>query len=526
MLICVPLDASAQAQKTDVHALGAAGNGTTDDTTPIQQAIDRQAATGGGEVVIPAGTYLCSSIHLRSNITLHLGPGATILGRPDIAAYDPPERLGFKNASDRETSFFHHALLWGEDLQHIAITGEGEINANFTRRLGPKPIALKRCRFVKIQGITIRNAPNYNISMIGTDFVEIDGVTILHALADGIDPDSCRNVRISNCHIEAGDDAIVLKSSFSLGYHRSSENITVTNCFLATSCNCFKIGTETGSDFKNIVVSNCIMSGLAGIAPASSGIAIETVDGANVEGVTISNISMSFVRAPIFARLGNRGRDMPQPVPGYLRNVSISHLVVADASMPCIIVGIPGHPIEDLAISDAHIQISGSGMTRESSWNTPENIREYPDPDMFGPLPADALFVHHVKRVSISDVSFRILEKFWRLTVPDDAHVQWKIPLPSNAVSSSPRRAIVCDDAEQLYLYRVTCWAGSTRNPSVLLFRVTHSSFDCSPSDPAAPLVLQVDGEACQDNTITNSMGHTHTTFVNGAHPSQALFSH
>ena len=198
----------------------------------------------------------------------------------------------------KKTSFFHYALIWGEDIEHIGIIGQGIIDGNRMRRGGPKNIALKRCRHVTIRDVQLKNCPNYNISLLGTDFVKIDGVTILHGFADGIDPDACKNVHISNCHIETNDDAIVPKASFSLGERRSCENIMVTNCFLATECYCFKLGTESGGDFKWITVNNCVMKGIENQEPASGGIALESVDGAHIDGVAVSNISMDNVQAP------------------------------------------------------------------------------------------------------------------------------------------------------------------------------------------------------------------------------------
>ena len=141
--------------------------------------------------------------------------------------------------------------------------------------------------------------------------------------------------------IESWDDAIVPKASFTLGERRSTENVTVTNCYLATACNNFKLGTESGGDFKRIAVSNCVMDGLKGKRDATSGIAIESVDGSNIDGVVVSNITMVNVCSPIFIRLGNRGRDMDPDVPGTLRNVSIDNVVATNASLVCSILGIP-----------------------------------------------------------------------------------------------------------------------------------------------------------------------------------------
>ena len=154
LLACaLALSAVARAE-FNVRGHGAAGNGDTNDTAAVQKAIDA-AAANGGTVEFGPGVYLCGSLHLRSNVSLHLDNGATIKGIRDKNAYDPYEELGFKSESDNETSYFHHALIWGEDVEHIAIYGDGTIDSNFIGRGGPKPIALKRCRFVRIEGVHI-----------------------------------------------------------------------------------------------------------------------------------------------------------------------------------------------------------------------------------------------------------------------------------------------------------------------------------------------------------------------------------
>jgi hypothetical protein len=331
---------------------------------------------------------------------------------------------------------------------------------------------------VKIEGVTIRNAPNYNISLLGTDYVVIDGVIIVNGYADGIDPDSCRNVRISNCHIECGDDAIALKSSFSLGEHRSCENITVTNCFLSTSCNCFKLGTESGGDFKHIAVDNCVMCGIIGDRPASSGIAIESVDGANVAGVTISNISMFDVCSPVFMRLGNRGRDMAVHIAGTMRDISISHLVVEDASLASTIAGIPDHPIEDLSLSDIRVSYRGDGMLRPVGESVPENVDAYPDPDMFGLLPADGVYVRHVRGLRLTDVNLQIRPGFWRLNVQDDSVVDWHNTPPTHSNPDTPKTEVVIEDADDLQIHNFICWNGAPNLVQIRLRNVQNALLD------------------------------------------------
>jgi hypothetical protein len=431
---------------------GAAGDGLAKDTAAVQRAIDACAAAGGGTVQFTAGTYLCGSLHLKSGVTLRLENGAVILGSTLVEDYDPQETLGFKNDADVETTYFHQSLIWGEGLERVAITGEGTIDSGFGKRGGPKPIALKRCKFVDISGIRILNAPNYAISLLGTDHVNIDGVTILNAFADGIDPDCCRNVRISNCHIEAIDDAIVPKTSFSLGERRSCENITVTNCFLSTRCNGFKLGTESGGDFKRIAVSNCVITGKKGKSPAIAGIALESVDGANIDGVTVSNITMTDVRAPIFLRLGNRGRDQETPTPGSLRNVIIDNVVATRASLACSVTGIPGHPVENVTLSNIRMEFLGGNPVHPPETPMPEKEDRYPEALMFGPMPAYALFVRHAEGITLSNFDVSYAPNFWRLTTDIYKKITWSddgAP-PSDSEPGAAGHALLFDDVREL----------------------------------------------------------------------------
>jgi polygalacturonase len=215
----------------DIRAYGAKGDGATKDTAAIQQAIDAAEAQGGGIVMAPAGRYLSGTIHLKSNITFYLAPGAVILASPDNGDFDPYETLPFQSVSDKETTYFHYALIAAEGVHDIAIEGKGVIDGNRTRRGGPKTVAIKLCRRVTLRDITVRNSPNYSISFWGTDYIDIEGVSVLNGYADGIDPDSCRFVRIVNCYIDSWDDAICPKASPSMGMdqRRAVENLTVTN---------------------------------------------------------------------------------------------------------------------------------------------------------------------------------------------------------------------------------------------------------------------------------------------------------
>jgi Glycosyl hydrolases family 28 len=346
---------------------------------------------------------------LKSLVTLFLDSGAVLLGSPDNSDYDQYEKLSYDSCSDRETTYFNYALIRAEDAHNVGIAGRGIIDGNRTKRGGPKPIALKRCQQISIRDITMQNAPNYNISMLGCDYVDIEGVSIFNGYADGIDPDCCRYVRISNCYIESWDDAIVPKASPALGEIRATEHLCVTNCVLTTACYALKFGTESSGDFNDVVFSNCAIFSRRekwGRGPLG-GFALESVDGSHINNVVASNIAMEDVLAPIFIRLGNRGRCQATPTPGSLQNISVSDIVAARSLVPSSITGIPGHHVRHITLQNVRISASGGGA-RMTYQEVPEVIPKYPDARMFGNLPAYGLYCRHVRGLRLEGLNFEL----------------------------------------------------------------------------------------------------------------------
>src|SRR2546421_2759281 len=469
---------AAESNVYNVKTFGATGDGKTLDTPAINNTIDAAAAAGGGTVYFPAGNYLSVSIHLKSNIALYLEQGSTIIAAntTDNAKYDPPEPNEWDKYQDFGHSHWHNSLIWGENLTNVSILGPGMIwgkglvrsgtqsrtqqlnDALNTARAGepktpfgyPNPrdaveqgwgnksISLKLCRNVIIRDISILHGGHFAILATGVDNLTIDNLKI-DTNRDGIDVDACKNVRISNCTVNSPfDDGICPKSSFALGYARPTENVTITNCQVSgydegtlldgtfkrdyraangtfSPTGRIKFGTESNGGFKNITVSNCVFDYCRGLA-------LEAVDGALLEDVTITNITMRDIsNAPIFLRLGFRGRGPKETTTvGAIRRVIISNVVVynADPKYASIISGIPGTPIEDVLLSNIRIYSQGGGTKEQAALDPPEKEDTYPEPTMFGELPAYGFFIRHVNGLRMNDVQVSYIKEdarpaFW-----------------------------------------------------------------------------------------------------------------
>jgi polygalacturonase len=432
------------ADNFNVRSFGAAGDGKTIDTPSINRAIKAASDTGGGTVVFPAGSYLCYSIHLKSKVSLYLGPGATIVAAEASAAggsdgYDAPEPNQWDNYQDFGHSHWRNSLMWGEDLANISILGPGLIWGKGLSRgdgdtalapgVGNKSISLKNCRNVTLRDISILHGGHFAILATGVDNLTIDNL-LIDTNRDGIDIDCCRNVRVSNCSVNSPwDDAICPKSSFALGYARATDSVTIANCYVTGGYEegtlldatykrfgadykvprngRIKFGTESNGGFRNITVTNCAIDNCRGIA-------LETVDGGLLEDVTISNIVMRDITdVPFFLRLGSRMRG-PEGVPvGQLRRVLISNVVVsnAESKQSAIISGIPGHFIEDIKFENIYIQHRGGGTKGSAAIVVPEIEDAYPEPGRFGQMPAHGFFIRHVKGIDMRDIEIKSLQE-------------------------------------------------------------------------------------------------------------------
>lgn len=477
------------ARTIDIRNAGAAGDGKQIDSDVINNVIETLAKEGGGTVLIPSGTYCCYSIRLKSNITLQMETGAVIVAAKasEQRGYDEAEENPGPLYQDFGHSHWHNSLIWGESLENIAIIGQGLIDGtNLGRGLsrngineGNKAIALRDCHGVTLRDFRMLQCGHFALLATGVDNLTIDNLQV-DTNRDGFDIDCCKNVRITQCSVNTPwDDAIVIKASYGLGRFRDTENVTVSDCYVSGyDCGSMldgtrtltgalapdgggrtgriKIGTESSGGFRNIAVTNCIFEHCRGLA-------LETVDGGELEDVVISNITMRhIVNAALFLRLGARMRS-PEGTPvGKMRRINISNINAydVDSRYSSIISGIPGHCIEDVSLSNINIYYKGGMEATDSiipvslapwekrsyqepqkkdikkaekgkkdkprqqanaaprSWErdtlrlvnlnapVPEQIDSYPEPWMFGIIPAKGLFLRHVNGIRLSNVRF------------------------------------------------------------------------------------------------------------------------
>lgn len=445
---------------------GAKGDGVALNTKSIQAAIDACSEAGGGTVWFPAGRYVSGTIYLKSHVTLFLDAGAVLEGSKNLKDY-PVTISKIRSYTDNYTD---KSLIYAEDLENISIIGRGAVDGNGAsfkmEPLGndeelrstdgfayyksrPFLIRVINCKNVLIRDIKLLNSPMWVQHYMSCEDVNIDGIKVdsrVNDNNDGIDIDGCNRVRISNCDISSGDDAIVLKSTLD----EICKNITVTNCVLSSAQNAFKLGTESNGGFGNIVFSNSVIYDTRG-----DGISLLLVDGGIQSNVSVSNIILNKVGTAIAVRLGNRGRpfikNMPKANTGSLSNILISNVQAVEiGSTGCSITGIPGYPVENISLENIRITFKGGGTSDLIDREIPEMPDGYPAGDMFGALPAYGFYCRHVKNIRFSNIDLDYKD-------------------------TEARPAIVCDDINGLELKSIK--AGSNATSPLFWFKNVKNAF-------------------------------------------------
>jgi len=391
----------------DPYDFGAAGDGKTKDTKAIQAAIDACFEKGGGKVVLHGGTFVSGTILLKSRVNLHVESGAVLLGSEDLEDYPDitPELLYLY--TDRFTRY----LIYAEKAENISITGRGTIDGRgrafpYVRnedKNRPYIIRFAECTNVAVRDITFLDSARWLQHYLACENVLIDGITVIARTRenrDGIDIDSCHNVRIANSYIDSGDDAIVLKALAM----RPCRNVTVSNCVLRSSASALKLGTESNGGFENILFTGCAIYDTTGDA-----IALEMVDGGKFDRVTVSDIVIHNARCAIFIRLGNRARIIPgleKPGKGTMSNIIVDNIQATGIrNWGCSVTGLPDQLIENVRLSNLRIRYEGGGTLEDAARIISEKPESYPSSSIFGILPAYGFFCRHIRNLELRGIS-------------------------------------------------------------------------------------------------------------------------
>ena len=402
---------------------GAKGDGISIETQAIQKAVDTCSKTGGS-VIFPAGKYLTGTIYLKNNVTLHLKKGAVILGSTKMADY--PENL--PNYTFYRLGKIKRALIYAENCKNIGISGEGVIdgqgnkiykaNGEKVKSYGERPhvIWMIQSKRIRISGIKLQNSSLWMQHYLACENLYIHNIEVYNHCNknnDMMDINGCKDVVISDCRGDTDDDGITIKST----HAKPNENILINNCIISSHCNAIKCGTESNTGFKNIVISNCIIRPsqkrevIYGKPDGISGISLEVVDGAKMNGVSISNIIIDGPQVPLFIRLGNRARgydkNLPKPKVGSIENITISNITAFNSSSQgSSITGIPGHTVKNVTLDNIRIFYKGGGTQEDANRPIPENESDYPEATMFGKLSTYGLFIRHAENITLKNIEF------------------------------------------------------------------------------------------------------------------------
>ncbi|MEQ8879219.1 MAG: glycosyl hydrolase family 28 protein [Cyclobacteriaceae bacterium] len=451
------------AKRFDVTQYGVIPDGKTLTTEKIQQVIDL-CSKDGGEVYFPAGVYLTGSLILKSNVSLYFANGSILKGSQSIEDYP----LHGSSHSFAHDSLQMRTLLLADSQENIVIKGSGTIDgsgqsADFSlqqkvRPVRPMVLRFIACKNITVEDIMLRQSPMWMQQYVACENVRISGINVYnHANRhnDGLDIVGCKNVIITGCNISSDDDAICFKTLSAA----TNENIIVANNIVASNCNGIKIGTETRSAIKNFSISNNILKPTEVFSETwkrdigIAGLAIESVDGADVSDIIVSGLVIKGYYTPLFIRLGNRGRkfkaDDPKPAVGSIENISLTNIKgIAERPPEVVVSGIPGYKIKSIQLQNVTIIAKGNGKTSHTAIPVPEAISDYPTPMMFGLyLPAYGMYFRHIKDLTLDNVKLSYLEQ-------DERH------------------AIVLSDVTNAWIDRLKCLSPAS---NVSVFKIENS---------------------------------------------------
>lgn len=398
----------------DIKTFNAVGDGKTNDTQAIQNAIDKTSAEST-RLIISAGTYNIGTLIIKSNSDIIIEEGAVLNGIAEIEAY-ADNTGGFVDAVGRQRG---KALIIMNNAKNVSIDGKGTIRGNGSDLKSderPFLFRLSESENIKISGIKLESSPSWCLHIEKCNNLDVDDITIYNRGCpnnDGIDIDSSENITITNCDISSGDDGICIKATSK----RPCKNISVKNCKVSTDWGAFKIGTESVGDFSDISIEDCYFYDVTG-----GGIKIVPTDGAVVDNITIKNIKMDNCTGPIFIANGERNREYAgeyKDTFSRIRNVEISGITadIVKAPLHCyyegeewgnalggiILSGTEKNKLDNIRISDSAFSLPG-GYTGEIPQTVREMEKLYPEFHRFDPVPAKGVYVRHANNIEISNI--------------------------------------------------------------------------------------------------------------------------
>ncbi len=424
--------AMAGARDYNIVEYGAQSDTTVLSTAALQRAIDDCSKAGGGRVVVPVGNYKIGSIELRSDVHLYLEHGATLYGSTRLEDYRPM-KSDYVSLRTQTTTI---QLIYADKVKHVVIDGYGTIDGRGRafKKLSWNDEGITRphlLRFIQgeditVRGITLKNSGCWMQHYLACDRLRIEDIRVENRNNynnDALDLDGCHEVIVQGMIADSDDDGITLKSTSP----RLCENIRISDCVVSSHCNAVKLGTETNGGFRNINISGIVVKPsydqrekFFGQWIGSSALSLEIVDGGVLENVNVSDMTVEGTEAPIFIRLGNRGRgyqlagkDFDSLIPiktiGKIRGIRIDNIQIRHAGrMGCSITGLPGYHVEDVWLSNISIHhpggITAADMPAINDSIKNEKEKDYPESTMWGNLPARGFFVRHARNIQFHNV--------------------------------------------------------------------------------------------------------------------------
>ena len=453
----------------DIRDFGAVGDGVTLNTAQIQAAIDTCSSNRAAGVLVAGGRFVTGTLCLKSHVTLHLAAGSEILGSTSIGDYATNTHANmYKNESRMD-----RCLIFARGAEHIGIEGAGVIDGRGAREYFPnqddslenRPMLIRflECSSIRMRDVTLRNPASWTTGWLYCQDIVVDGVTIQSRVndnGDGLDFDGCERVRVSNCAFDTSDDSICLQTSRP---DRACRDVTISNCIFVSHWAGIRIGLLSRGDFSNVTVTNCVFRDIQ-----DAGLKIQMCEGGEMRNMLFANLVMENVPRPVFMTFGQQraAKDAPPGLAAMkaLRDITFSNLLVDSSACgkdsAFILVGLPGHPIENVTLDNIRFRSGGGGTAGDSKSQTLPDLTleaigdHWPEYYCFKrTVPCHGIYAGHVKELTIRDTILQVKD-------------------------ADARPAIVCDDVVDLELNRITIGASPSTEPLVVLHQVRKALLD------------------------------------------------